>query len=158
MNTEAKEIIVGMVAVVVLATVILMSVGGGGVKAKAPVNDYFLNATFNRIDGLVEGDEVRLGGIKIGKVESAILDDKYRAKLKLRIKKGVELPTDTSVAIHTDGLFGPKYIVLEPGGEEAIFKDGDEAVFTQDAVIVSELLDLIISQGHAKRAAAKGDQ
>ena len=65
----------------------------------------------------------------------------------------VRLPADTSAAIHTDGLFGSKFVVLEPGGEETYLGDGDVITFTQDAVIVSELLDLIIAEGRARRAA-----
>ena len=64
----------------------------------------------------------------------------------------VKIPKDSSAAIHTDGLFGSKFISLGPGAEEALLKDGDTITFTQDAVVVSELLDLIISEGKAKRA------
>jgi phospholipid/cholesterol/gamma-HCH transport system substrate-binding protein len=54
---------------------------------------------------------------------------------------------DTSAAIHTDGLFGGKFIVLEPGAEENILNNEDEISLTQDAIIVSDLLELIISEG-----------
>ena len=42
-------------------------------------------------------------------------------------------------------------MVLEPGGDEEFMGDGDEINFTQDAVIVAELLELIIAQGKANR-------
>ena len=49
------------------------------------------------------------------------------------------------------GLFGSKFVVLEPGAEEALLTSGGELNFTQDAVVVSDLLDLIISEGHVAR-------
>jgi phospholipid/cholesterol/gamma-HCH transport system substrate-binding protein len=90
---------------------------------------------------------VRLGGIKIGTVEKQTLDKHFRAVLTFRINGDIPLPKDTSVAIHTDGLFGSKFVVLEPGGDETNLKDGDMINFAQGAVILSELLELIIAQG-----------
>ena len=94
--------------------------------------------------------EVRLGGIPIGKVASFHLTPDFRAVVSMRMASGIALPKDTAVAIHTDGLFGGKYLELEPGGEDAILKDGDSIVYTQDAIIVTRLLDRIIAQGEAR--------
>ena len=69
-----------------------------------------------------------------------------------------ELPLDTSAAIHTDGLFGSKFVVLEPGAEEDVLQSGDEFTYTQDAVVVSDLLDLIIAEGKAARAKREAAQ
>lgn len=158
-SRETKEVVVGALMIVLLVAAIFLSIGGGNFKARASgTNEYSLTATFNRVDGLVVGDAVQLGGIRVGSVVGERLDNHYRAVLTLRLRKGIELPADSSAAIHTDGLFGAKHIVLEPGGDETILKDGSEITYTQDAVIVSELLELIISQGKAKRAqAAKPD-
>jgi phospholipid/cholesterol/gamma-HCH transport system substrate-binding protein len=70
----------------------------------------------------------------------------------------VRIPTDTSVSIQTDGLFGRKFVVLEPGGDDTMLADGGVITFTQDSLIVGELLDLIIAEGRAQRAANKPDQ
>jgi phospholipid/cholesterol/gamma-HCH transport system substrate-binding protein len=110
------------------------------------------SASFNRIDGLSEGDPVYLSGVRIGSVEKMWLNKDFRAVVTFWLKGGIELPSDSSAAIHTDGLFGSKFIVLEPGAEESFLKNGSLITFTQDAVVVSELLDLIISEGKANRA------
>ena len=68
------------------------------------------------------------------------------------------LPTDTSAAIHTDGLFGRKFVVLQPGGDETMLKDDGVITFTQDSLIVGELLDLIIAEGRAQRAAEQSPE
>lgn len=151
MSSNSREIIVGAVALVGLVLVLLLSYGGGNLAAKATAGEYLLKAVFNRVDGLAEGDEVHLGGIRVGSVAKLELDEHYRAVATLRIKSHAKLPLDTSAAIHTDGLFGTKFVVLEPGGEMEVFKNGDEIEYTQDAVIVSELLELIIAEGKSNR-------
>lgn len=150
MNPATKEMGVGALVVAVLAGMLMFSYGSRATVETAATT-YLLSATFNRVDGLFEGDDVRLGGIKVGVVEKQTLTDEYRAEVSLRIDSSVMLPIDTSAGIHTDGLFGSKYVVLDPGGEETFMKSGDRFDFTQDAVVVGELLELIISQGKANR-------
>ena len=152
MRNETKEIAVGILALSALLLVLAFFYAGrthlsGGTKA-----GYALSATFNRIDGLFPGDPVRLGGIRVGTVAKAELDRNYRARLTFRMDDGIQLPEDTAAAIHTDGLFGSKFVVLLAGGEDAILKPGGAITHTQDALIVSELLDLIIAEGRAARA------
>lgn len=148
MNTESKEILFGTATVLVLVAA-LAALSTGRSVAAGQTGAYPVTATFNRVDGLLEGDVVRLGGIRVGKVEKAVLDANYRARLTFRIDGGVALPTDTSAAIHTDGLFGSKFVALLPGGDDAVIKPGGAISFTQDALIVTELLDLIIAEGRA---------
>ena len=151
MSPNAKEITVGGQAFLALALLLGFLYGGRELTARAASSDYLVIATFNRVDGLLVGAPVRLAGIQLGPVAGPVLVFYYRAVTTLKIDADVKLPTDTSVAIHTDGLFGTKYVVLEPGGDEEFMGDGDEINFTQDAVIVAELLELIIAQGKAKR-------
>ncbi len=152
MTRDGREILVGMAVFVALVLALGLSYGGSRLK---PVGGYALTATFNRVDGLSVGDDVRLGGMKVGSVERQVLDDRYRAQVTLRITADVKLPTDTAAAIHTDGLFGTKFVILDPGGEHAILEPGGAVTFTQDAVLVDQLLELIIAEGKA-RGATKG--
>ncbi len=151
MSPNAKEIAVGGQAFLALVLLLGFLYGGRELTARAASNDYSVVATFNRIDGLLVGAPVRLAGIQVGTMDGQFLDVHYRAVTTLKIDADVKLPTDTSVAIHTDGLFGAKYVVLEPGGDEEFMGDGEEINFTQGAVIVAELLELIIAQGKANR-------
>lgn len=112
---------------------------------------YPLQARFNRTDGLLVGDLVRLAGMNIGKVVDAKLDENYKAILTLEIKDDIRLPDDSSASIVSSGLMGAKYIEIEPGGSEEILSAGDEFSYTQDAMVVEELVDRIISIGKANR-------
>lgn len=152
MRAETREIAVGACALAALVMALAFFQGGRQVLARQSTNEYRVTATFNRVDGLAPGDAVHLGGVRIGKVEAAELDRNFRARLTLLIRGGVQLPEDTSAAVHTDGLFGAKFIVLLPGGEEKMIPPGGVIGFTQESMIVSELLDLIIAEGRAARA------
>ena len=153
MRNENKEIAVGVLAFSALLLVLAFFYAGRThLVGKAAASNYALSATFNRIDGLFPGDPVRLGGIRGGTVAKAELDRNYRARLTFRMDAEIKLPEDTAAAIHTDGLFGSKFVVLLAGGEDAILKPGGAITHTQDALIVSELLELIIAEGRAARA------
>ena len=157
--SEIKEIIVGAAALAVLAVVLIVVYGGADKEARAGLATYRILATFNRIDGLAVGDEVMVSGIQVGRVQSMEVDANFRARIMLRVDRGVGLPIDTAAAIHTDGLFGSKFVVLDPGGDETMLEDGGVIDFTQDSVVVSDLLDLIISEGNATRSQGeKGKQ
>lgn len=151
MNTETRNIVTGAVVFAIFVMAVGFSYASRDIGAGASGDYYELNAVFNRIDGLYEGDDVRLAGVRVGTVGTQRLDKNYRAVVTLKINKDVVLPKDSSAAIHTDGLFGSKAVVLEPGGDMKNLKSGDTISYTQDSVIVSDLLNLIISEGKARR-------
>jgi phospholipid/cholesterol/gamma-HCH transport system substrate-binding protein len=155
-SAEIREICVGGVAVALLAGSLAMFYSGQPQEARAGIEPYRIFADFNRIDGLAPGADVRLSGIPVGRVESANLANGFRVRITMLIDSDVQLPTDTAASIQTDGLFGAKSMVLDPGGEERMLADGDAISFTQDAVVVGDLLDLIIAEGRAARGGAAG--
>jgi phospholipid/cholesterol/gamma-HCH transport system substrate-binding protein len=153
---EMQRIVFGAGAVLVFVAVLVSTYAGVVVGADMSPH-YRIFAMFNRVDGLAIGDDVQLSGVPVGKVDSMTLGPYYRARVGFRIAGDVHLPTDTSVSIQTDGLFGRKFVVLEPGGEESMLADGSTITFTQDSLIVAELLDLIITEGRAQRAGKQPD-
>ncbi len=114
-------------------------------------NIYHINATFGRTDGLLVGDKVRMAGVDIGRVSKAELDNHFNAVLTLEIKDGILIPDDSSASIVSSGLMGNKYIEIEPGGSEEYITDGGQFSYTQDAMVLEELLDRIIALGKAKK-------
>lgn len=150
---EYRDVSVGAGAIALLAALLALFYSGGNLGAGAGMQGYRIVADFNRIDGLDAGAEVRLSGIPVGRVEAVALSPSFRVRTTMLIDAGVALPADTAASIQTDGLFGAKFMVLDPGGDERNLVDGDAIAFTQDAVVVSDLLDLIIAEGHAARAA-----
>jgi organic solvent ABC transporter, organic solvent-binding protein len=112
---------------------------------------YSVQARFNRTDGLLVGDWVRMAGMNVGKVVDARLDDHFKAILTMEIKDGIHIPDDSSASIVSSGLVGSKYIEIEPGGSEDMIAPGGEFSYTQDAMVIEELLDRIVGIGKANR-------
>lgn len=157
-NRETRETVIGALAVTVLAVVLGWSYFGEPMAAAGQDEAFVLTAEFGRIDGLVVGDPVYVSGVAVGSVAELRLAPDFRAVATFRFDRRVALPVDTSAVIHTDGLFGSKFVLLDPGGASRDLESGDRIRYTQDAMIVSKLLDLIISQGRAARAAQPGGE
>ena len=82
----------------------------------ASVQGWELKAKFNSVDGLGIGNDVRIGGVKVGTVVGLTLDQQdYRALVQMQILKELKLPFDTVAAVVSEGVLGGKYIALEPG-------------------------------------------
>lgn len=87
----------------------------------------------------------------MGTVEDMRLTDRYDAQVRLLVRDDLPLPDDTAAIIETEGLFGGKYIELQPGGGFDNLRPGDTISYTQDAVILEELLAKIIARAKAAR-------
>lgn len=143
-----RDAVIGAMVLVVGALMLGLVYGKDAQKTG---NGYDLNARFRHADGVTVGTDVRMSGVVVGKVAAATLDPQFRALTTLRVKSDIKLPTDTAAAIQTDGLLGNKYIELKPGAEDAVLGPGSEITYTQDAVVVEDLLEMIVNQGRAKR-------
>ena len=109
-----------------------------------------IKSEFNRIDGINENSEVRISGTQVGKVMSMqIINNK--PLIKLALNKDLLIPDDSSLSIQTDGLFGKKYISLEPGGSEKFLNSGEKIFLTEDSILIQDLLKKIIQIGNLKK-------
>jgi phospholipid/cholesterol/gamma-HCH transport system substrate-binding protein len=134
---------------------------GNGQSRSHDSGTFVLTAAFNRADGVHVGSPVRVAGVNIGTVSSSMLDEQQKAVLTFNITQPVPLPDDTAAVIETDGIFGTKYIELRPGGTEDMLQSGARMSYTQDAVIIEDLVALIVQRAkdaRAKTAAAKSSE
>ena len=108
-------------------------------------DDFILYANFTKTDGLNVGAPVRLSGVQVGHVFKQELADSYSVKVTFSFEKKLELPIDTSVSIETDGFLGTKHIELIPGSDEEILESGDTIGYSQDTILIDELLTKVNS-------------
>lgn len=106
---------------------------------------YHLQATFSRTDGLLIGDLVRMGGVDVGRVVDARLDENFHAVLTLEIKEGLNIPDDSSASIVSSSIMGHKYIEIDAGGSEEFLKDGESFEIVQPAIVLQEVMDRLIA-------------
>lgn len=110
---ERNPVIIGAVSLAVIAAMILTAfraqdlplIGGG---------DTFY-AAFSEAGGLKPNDEVRIAGVRVGKVESVELDGNH-VKVTFRVKTDSEFGDQTRAAIKVKTLLGAMFLALEPAG------------------------------------------
>jgi phospholipid/cholesterol/gamma-HCH transport system substrate-binding protein len=135
------EALIGAIVLVVAAFFIVFAFSATDVGA---VNGYEVKATFDRVDGIGSGADVRMSGIKIGTVTKLELDPQtYLANVTFSISSQYQLPTDSSAEVTTDGLLGGKYMAIVPGGAEDMIKPGGRIQFTQSSISLEGLIGRI---------------
>ncbi|HOX81945.1 MAG TPA: MlaD family protein [Chryseolinea sp.] len=94
-------------------------------------NNYFnktfsVSAIFKNVEGLKEGDNVWLSGVKIGTVKKVqiISEGKVSVELSLKDKQNQFIKTDATAYIGSDGLIGNKIVVIRPGSQERVIENG----------------------------------
>src|SRR5690606_32226536 len=78
----------------------------------------------------VKGNEVRIGGVRVGVVKSVkpvrLRDGKVAAELELSLDKSAEpLPVDSTVMVRPKSALGLKFLQVTPGSSERGFAAGD---------------------------------
>lgn len=142
MTRNVIETVLGAVVIVVAAIFLGFAYFSSDLR---PVAGYTIRAKFNAIDGLAVGNDVRIGGVKVGTVVGAALDPQdYRAVVTMTVRPEVKLPKDTTVKIASEGLLGGKYVKLEPGNDAETVADGGALTKTRDVVSLEELLGKVI--------------
>lgn len=145
MRRKALETIIG--AFVLLAAIAFV-VYAFSASTVGKVQGYELQAEFGRVDGVQAGSEVRMSGIKIGSVLDSKLDPQtYLAIVRFNISQSVQIPTDSSVRILSDGLLGDAYLSIEPGGSDTMFAPGDVVTRTQDSINILDALVRLVGGG-----------
>jgi len=109
---------------------------------------YSLVAKFDRIDGLLVGNDTRISGVKVGSVVSIDIDpETFLARVVLTVRNGLELPIDTVAEIVSESLMGGKYIALVPGGDKKTLAPGDKITYTQSSVSFEALIGKYLFSG-----------
>jgi phospholipid/cholesterol/gamma-HCH transport system substrate-binding protein len=144
------EIIVGTFVLVCAGFFFITSFSGS--KNNISSDEYSLIAKFNNADGIANGSDVKISGVKIGAVSEQSLDSEtFQAVIKLNISNDIKLPLDSSIKIASEGLLGSKYLAISPGGDEENLKNGEEITFTQSSINFEELLGKFIFSSEEKK-------
>jgi phospholipid/cholesterol/gamma-HCH transport system substrate-binding protein len=142
MKDNIFETLVGFIVLVIAGFILFYAYMG---SKKDNLQGYPLMVRFEKADGLMEGSDVKVSGIKVGCVASLKIDhDSYQAVATITINPGLQFPKDTSAAIVSESLLGGKYLSLNPGGDEEYLKPGDEIVHAQSSIILESLIGQMV--------------
>ena len=111
---ERNPVTVGAASILVIALLMLAAfkaqylpiIGGGDVYP----------AAFKEAGGLKKNDEVRIAGIRVGKVEKISLAGDH-VDVQFRISEHADFGVDTGAAIKVKTLLGAMFLALEPAGD-----------------------------------------
>lgn len=159
MNNNVFETILGAVVLLVAGVFLVFAMNAADLQK---VSGYTVSANFSKIDGINNGMDVRISGVKIGSVMNTELDsDTYLARVTLSIDPKIKLPVDTVAKIASESLLGGKYLALEPGAEDDMIAPGGQIQYTQASVNLEEMIGKFIfssaEKGDKKEAPAKND-
>jgi len=138
MQRNTLEIVMG--ALVLLVAVVFMSVAYEAADIKGG-DGYAIEAEFGATGGLSVGDDVRISGIKVGRITRQELDPvTYAARIGMSVDERIRIPADSSARITAASLLGGNYLELMPGAEEDMLQPGDVIYDTRDPVSLTDLL------------------
>ena len=110
---ERNPVIVGAVSLAVIAVMILAAFRAQDLPLIGGGDTYY--AAFSESGGLKANDEVRIAGVRVGKVESVELEGDH-VKVTFRVDSGADFGDETHAAIKVKTLLGAMYLSLEPSG------------------------------------------
>ena len=136
------EVLTGAAVLVIAAGFLAFAVAHSG---RSGGSGYKLYASFDHIDGLIPGSDVRLAGVKVGSVLNTRVDPKtFLAVVTLSVKDEIRLPKDTAAEVTSDSLLGGKFLNLSPGGDSVDLKPDAVISITQSSISLEQLLGKFI--------------
>ena len=155
MKSQTKKILLGLFLLLFLGCWLLIA-HKGSVSEKESSN-FILYAEFSKTDGLMNGAAVRLAGMPLGYVSEQKFGNNFQVRVTLSFDKPIEVPIDSSVTIETDGLLGAKHVELTPGADEEMLESGGTLSYSQDVLLLDELLNKLNTY-MAKKKAPQNEQ
>ncbi len=146
MKTYSFEFIIGLIVIFIagwfLVGVLLKS---EEISNLGEVTEY--SASFDDISGISVGSKIKLAGVTIGRVKKLSLDSfSYTAVMVLEISNKIKLPSDSEIAITTEGLLGGSYVSISPGGSDTFMKENEKFSYTQSSLSLNNLLQKFFSR------------
>jgi phospholipid/cholesterol/gamma-HCH transport system substrate-binding protein len=139
-NTRKRTAIGFFIAIgLAILVVAIFTIGG---QHKAFVRVIHLHVLFDDVNGLQQGNNIWLSGMKVGTVKSIGFYGNSQVAVTLNIEKAVQphIRKDSKARISTDGLIGNKIIVIEGGSDAAPPVVDNDSLHTQHHPGMEEMM------------------
>jgi phospholipid/cholesterol/gamma-HCH transport system substrate-binding protein len=138
-SQRVTEIVTGGIVLAAALGFLVYAINLAGLSTQG--SSYQLTASFRSIEGVSVGSDIRLAGVKVGRVTDVHLNgETFRADTVMSLNHDVQFPDDSAIVISSEGLLGGNFVEIVPGGSPFFFEDGDEITDTQGAVSLISLL------------------
>ena len=119
---ERNPVVIGAISLAVLAGLLLASFKAASLPIIGGGDVYY--AAFSEAGGLEADDEVRIAGVRVGKVEDIELAGDH-VRVRFRIEDDAEFGQASAAAIKVKTLLGSMFLAIEPAGDGQM-NEGDE--------------------------------
>ena len=145
MSRNTIETVMGAVVLFVAGVFLWMAYAVTNIQSS---NGTMISAEFGSLGGLNVGDDVRISGIKVGKVTDTTLNAKtFGATVVLSIDPSISLPADSAARIAASSLLGGNHVEILPGFEDEMLDIGGMIYDTRDPVNLTDLLGKAVFSG-----------
>lgn len=129
-----RSVLVRIVGIVVAA---ILVIGAVVVGQRAIFGPWQLSADFTTATGIYTGDEVRVSGVKVGKI-SSIEANGTSTRIEMEVDRGIQIPADATAVIVAQNLVAARYVQLTPSyrGEGPTMAEGTHIPVEHTAVPV----------------------
>jgi phospholipid/cholesterol/gamma-HCH transport system substrate-binding protein len=110
---ERNPVIIGAVSLAVIATFVLAAFKADSLPLIGGGDTYY--AAFSEAGGLKANDEVRVAGVRVGKINAVELQGDH-VRVAFKVDKSAKFGPSTGAAIKVKTLLGAMYLGLEPAG------------------------------------------
>jgi virulence factor Mce-like protein len=144
----ADPTLVGALTVLIVIVAVFLAYNANNGLPFVPT--YRISVQVPDADSLVKANDVRIGGIRVGTVQSVVpvqhADGTASAKVNLKLDKSVDpLPADTTVAVRSKSSLGLKYLQITPGKSSRSLKEGSTLTLKAakpEAVDIDQVLNM----------------
>jgi hypothetical protein len=119
---ERNPVVIGAISLAVIAALMLAAFKADSLPLVGGGTSY--SAAFTEAGGLKANDEVRIAGVRVGKVNAVELEGSH-VRVDFKVDKGARFGTTTGAAIKVKTLLGAMYLGLEPAGPGQLKKDAE---------------------------------
>jgi virulence factor Mce-like protein len=165
-SMAGSPVLVGALTVLVVVVAVFLSYNAN--KGLPFVPTYDLTAELPNAAQLVKGNEVRVGGFRVGVVDQIFPKRKPSgstyATIHMKLDKTIEpLPVDSTLVVRARSALGLKYVEIDPGTAKAGFRQGDTVPLSQatphpvDIDQVLNMFDLPTRQGSRNNLTGLGN-
>jgi virulence factor Mce-like protein len=165
-SMAGSPVLVGALTVLVVVVAVFLSYNAN--RGLPFVPTYDVSAQLPNADQLVAGNEVRIGGFRVGVVNdiTPAREDAGQtyAEIEMKLDKTVEpLPVDSTLVVRARSALGLKYVEITPGDAESGYRAGSTIPLgqaTPENVDIDEVLntfDLRTRQGARNSLIGFGD-
>jgi len=111
---DRNPTVVGVIGVAVIAVLLLVALQAKNLPVIGGGTTY--HARFSEVGGLKKGDDVRMAGVLVGKVDGLALEHRSVTVTFTLTKGADDLRSKTAASIRIKTLLGTMYLALDPAG------------------------------------------